>query len=245
MSDLDKVIDEFEQRLLDALKFKYRGQPDGWIASRIEISPVTKIDIGKFRELYLAQNVYPVERLEKLVYLLMDVKIQLFYLVELDLGLYNYLIADQGFTPNNINKYPYVVLRKLSLDQNLIVKSRILWERVMNFIYFLETGKDLEVKNSSKKSRFFKFATTSDKWAFLEDYKSFIDWFDDSLRTPEVHKGSVLRRHFMTDTNVPDDKIAGLLNIVMNVFWPSLIEILQGEEFRGKFWFPGMDFPGP
>ena len=45
----------------------------------------------------------------------------------------------------------------VSFDQNLISKSRILWERLMNFIYFLYTGKELETKNS-KKVKFFRWA---------------------------------------------------------------------------------------
>ena len=240
MSDLDETIEEFESGILEALRLKYAEAQREIAESLIELSPVTKIDIKEFRNAYQAQSAYPIDRLEKLIHLLMDVKIQLFFILELDIGLYNRLIADQGFTSENINRNPYMVLRKFSLDQNLIIKSRILFERVMNLIYFLETGKDLEV-GRSKKSKFFKFSAQSGKWAFWEDYREYIEWFDNSLRLPEVHKGSILKKHFMAKTIVPDEKILTFSNIIMNVFWPSLIGAIQGREFKGKYWFFGMD----
>ena len=240
MNNLLQVIKAFEAKVLEALEFKYRGLSPKIRENLVEVSPVTKMDITQFYDLYLGQDAYPSERLEKLVYQLMDIKIELFYILELDLGLYNHLIYDEGFTQDNINDFPYVALRKLSLDQTIIMKSRILWERLMNFVYFLESGKTLEVKKSSKKARFFEFIPDT-KWAYLGEYRDYIDWFDDKLRTPEIHKSSTLRKQFTTDATIPGEKIMALTEIVMNAFWPGLLAIIKGGEFRSRFWSVGME----
>ena len=49
----------------------------------------------------------------------------------------------------------------------------------MNFIYYLKTGKSLEV-GRSKKGRFFKFIVGT-KWSYLLDYNNYINWFDEQL----------------------------------------------------------------
>lgn len=242
--DLRSDIEEFETKLFQALAFKYGGASAAKREWLVDGSPVNKIDIARLFELYLEQDIYPPDRLSRLVHQLMDIKIQLFYIVELDMGLYNRFIYDAGFTEETINNSPYMVLWKLSLDQNTIMKSRILWERIMNLVYFLETGKSLEAKRSGKKTRFFEFIENT-RWAFLAEYHDYIDWFDDKLRTPEAHKGSVLRKHFQTDSHTPPERILALANIVVNFFYPSLLEILQGREVSSRYWVAGMGTPPP
>lgn len=242
--DLRSDIDTFETKLAQALADKYCGGSAAIRDSLVELSPVARIDIALFFELYLEQDAYPPDRLGGLVYQLMDIKIQLFYIVELDIGLYNRLIYDAGFTRETINNSPYMVLRMLSLDQNMIMKSRILWERIMNLVYFLETGDSLEVRRTGKKTRFFEFIENT-RWAFLAEYRDYIDWFDDKLRTPEAHKGSVLRKHFQTDSHTPSQRILALSNIVINVFYPSLLQILQGRDVTTRYWAAGMGTPPP
>jgi len=238
--DVAEVIEDFEGKILEALEFKYGSYPDEAREWLPELSPVTRIDIAQFYDLYLKQDYYPPDRLPTLAYQLIDIKLQLFFIVELDIGLYNHLIYDAGFARESISDFPYVMLRKLSLDQNLIMKSRILWERIMNLVYFLETGKSLEMKGRSKKTRFFEYIPET-KWAFLGEYRHYIDSFDDKLRTPEAHKGSVIRKWFQADATTPDENISGLTNIVMNVFWSGLLQIIQGNAVRSRFWFTGMD----
>ncbi len=234
--EIKREIDIFENKLLEALEFKYKGYPEEMRASCIEFSPVNRWDIKSFYDLYLSKGVYPQERIEKLIRCLFDIKIQMFYIVELDLGLYNRLIYDLGFGNNNISNCPYIALRWLSLDQNLIVKSRILWERIMNFIYYLETGEMLEPKRKkSKKSTFFDFIENT-RWSYLNDYKNYIEWFDEKLRTPEVHKSSTLRRYFMQSSRLPSHKVEGFINIAMNAIWNNLLEIIQGYEPSSRYW---------
>lgn len=240
--DLEFLINQFEDKLLEALEFKYANDRQEVKTTLIEYSFVKTMNIREFYTLYIEKGFYPRERIETLVYKLFDIKIQMFYILELDLGLYNRLIYDLGFDNNNINNFPYVALKKLSLDQTLIVKSRILWERIMNFIYYLETGEDLEGK--SKKTKFFKFIKDK-KWSYLEDYKDYIEWFDDTLRTPEVHKGSILRKYFQTEIISQDNKILGIIGIASNAIWANLLEIIQGNQPRQRYWKADMgNLPG-
>lgn len=236
--EMENVINQFENKLLEALEFKYKSQPQQIKTSLIETSFVKGMNIKKFYELYLEKGVYPQERIEKLIYQLFDIKIEMFYIIELDIGLYNHLIYNIGFDNSNIDEFPYIALRKLSLDQTLIVKSRILWERVMNFIYYLETGKDLDRK--SKKTYFFNFIEST-KWSYLEVYKNYIEWFDNKLRAPEVHKGSILRKYFQIGLAAPDHKTLGLINIVSNSIWTNLLEIIQGGEPSSSYWTIDME----
>ena len=235
---MENVINQFENKLLEALEFKYKSQPQQIKTSLIETSFVKGMNIKKFYELYLEKGVYPQERIEKLIYQLFDIKIEMFYIIELDIGLYNHLIYNIGFDNSNIDEFPYIALRKLSLDQTLIVKSRILWERVMNFIYYLETGKDLDRK--SKKTYFFNFIKST-KWSYLEVYKNYIEWFDKRLRAPEVHKDSTLRKGFLTGSTPPPEKMLGVTNIVLNSIWTNLLQIIQGGEPTSKYWDISME----
>lgn len=235
---MENVINQFENKLLEALEFKYKSQPQQIKTSLIETSFVKGMNIKKFYELYLEKGVYPQERIEKLIYQLFDIKIEMFYIIELDIGLYNHLIYNIGFDNSNIDEFPYIALRKLSLDQTLIVKSRILWERVMNFIYYLETGKDLDRK--SKKTYFFNFIKST-KWSYLEVYKNYIEWFDKRLRAPEVHKDSTLRKGFLTGSTPPPEKMLGVTNIVLNSIWTNLLQIIQGGEPTSRYWDISME----
>ena len=236
--EMENVINQFENKLLEALEFKYKSQPQQIKTSLIETSFVKGMNIKKFYELYLEKGVYPQERIEKLIYQLFDIKIEMFYIIELDIGLYNHLIYNIGFDNSNIDEFPYIALRKLSLDQTLIVKSRILWERVMNFIYYLETGKDLARK--SKKTYFFNFIKST-KWSYLEVYKNYIEWFDKRLRAPEVHKDSTLRKGFLTGSTPPPEKMLGVTNIVLNSIWTNLLQIIQGGEPTSRYWDISME----
>lgn len=241
MNELVKTIDEFENKLSEAIQFKYKLFYKEHGESIANNSVLNRIRIKDFFDAYLKQNYYPYERVGKLVYYLFDFKIQLFFILELDLGLYNHLIYNLGYDYSSIVEIPYIFLRKLSLDQNLILKSRILWERIMNFIYFLEVGKELESSSKkSKKTKFFEFIKNN-KWSFLLKYKEYIDWFDKKLRTPEVHKFSILRKNFQRGITVPSEKVDAFVNIMMNVFWKNMLHIIKGENPPIRYWDIGIN----
>ncbi len=71
----------------------------------------------------------------------------------------------------------------------LIGKSRILWERLMSLVYYMETGREIpKTGNGSVKSSFFSWIRTTPRWRYLEPYEQFLESFDASYRTPEYHK---------------------------------------------------------
>jgi hypothetical protein len=75
---MKNAIKQFENKLLEALEFKYRSETPKIRTSLIEVSPVKQMDIEKFYELYLEKGVYPRERIDKLIYQLFDIKIEMF-----------------------------------------------------------------------------------------------------------------------------------------------------------------------
>ncbi len=124
VANLDEAINDFESLVKMAVDAKYGDNLPKVKASILGTSIIIRFDIKKFYELYKAQNHYPQERISKLIHMLFDIKLQLFFINEVDLGLYNQLVFNYESTER---QHPLIQLRKLSLDQNLIVKSRILW----------------------------------------------------------------------------------------------------------------------
>lgn len=238
MDSLIKKIDEFESELLNALEFKYKQlYGKNW---QKEHNLMSRMSIREFAESYAEQTSYPHDRIQTLVYLLFDFKIELFFILELDIGLYNHLIYNLGYDNSSIVDNPYIHLRRLSLDQTVILKSRILWERTMNFVYFLETGVELEISGrKSKKAKFFKFIEDN-RWSFLLDYKDYVDWFDDKLRTPEVHKFSTLRKSFQDRSYPSSEKVLAFTNLIINVFWENMLSIVKGNEPPIRYWDVGI-----
>lgn len=234
---LEDDIKKFEEKIQIALEIKGKyimGFPEDLI--KYFIPPY--IDIKEFYRIYSSQKIYPQDRIKSLSYDLMDIKIQIIFLFEFHFGLYNHTVhkltpEGQSFTSN-----PYLLLRHLSLDQTSIVTSPILWERIMNFVYFLETGNEIEKeigknKKSSKKNIFFNSLEKNDSpWKFLIPYKSMLIKHDNDFRTGEVHKKSTLRRHFMNDTTPDSASIMKLSNTAINMFWKNLQYILSGDPSR-------------
>lgn len=186
-----------------------------------------------FLRTYLASGVYPDERLVRLMHNLFDLKLQLYYIMEVDLGQYNQLVYARGYDATAPYDKPHVLLTRLSLDQALIGKSRVLWERLMNLIYYLEKGEELEKKASGKRSKkkvFFKFVEDTPKWRFLEPYEQVIVDYDNAYRTPEFHTDSTLRANLLRGTVVEPRALHELLNRALNSIWGNLLAIVAGDK---------------
>ncbi len=215
------VLEQFERLIRDALVGKYSSFPP-----LLEMNFLLRVDLLGFWDQYLTSGCFPPERLPHLVDLLMDFKLQLYSLLEVDLGLYNRLYHDpinQGADPD---KQPHLLFVKLSLDQSLIGKSRVLWERIMNLVYYLEMGHDLETRHS-KKGKFLRFAEVSDRWRFLVPYIELVGEFDDLYRTPEYHKSSKLRAALLTGREIPANQLVEPVNRAMKI-WQNVLSIICG-----------------
>jgi hypothetical protein len=249
MDELEKTIRDFEEKLSEAVREKYREQNGDLSPQNQELflrsNSVLRFDILAFYEAY-TQSDRPQEYIGKLVHALFDIKLQMFYIGEVDMGLYNTVLYSRGYNPDNPT--PYASIKKLSLDQNVIVKSRILWERMINFASIYISGEEVKVSSGkSKKGKFAKLVEGT-PWAFLKDYWKTLEWFDNTLRTPEVHSGSVLRKNLIHMDKEFDNSMLVLYNIAINLFYPNIMAITAGHEPPFKVWTLGMQeenqFPG-
>lgn len=251
---LSKRIVQFENKLNEAVSRKYGQAYFDEIKRRFKDAPLktreffTKTvtqhtNIEEFRNIYLKQKTYPLLRLETLIDCLFDIKFQLYLMLEVAAGMGNREFWDrlnkQGYKFSDIDKYPELALIELSLFQDEVIKCRILWERIMNFVYFLETGKDLwnvaREKRKSKKDVFFSSGfITHGKWRFLQQFKKVVWHIDGQYRNDEIHNKSKLCAIFERGEvgkgfgHGVDMTITSWF--YLNVFWPNLLRIVQGQD---------------
>ncbi len=231
VEELRQSISEFNDKILSAYISKYSNQPE-ILDTMISFN---RIDLLEFLETYLSSNYYDEIVVERLVYTLMDIRLQMFFIHEIEIGQYNWRVIDKVDTFEAIRSDEFVYLTKLNIDQNLILKTRILFERIMNFIYLLEKKKLLEGK--SKKGKFRKFIDDDSKWSFLVKTIEKLTAFDDVFRTPEVHKFSSLRRMFLfNEDDKAEEFCFNLISSFQNSIYPNIILILQGIDPGHKSW---------
>ena len=219
----------FEGIIRSSLKEKYSDDFDFHTKHNI----LSKWDLMTFTADYLEHKAYPKERLGQVLSYLFDVKLQFYFIMEVDLGLSNMLVYDKGYDKDRPLDTPHVLLTKLSLDQNVIGKSRILWERIMNLVYYLENGERLEnkvTKSKSKRKVFFDFIQKSDKWSFLKPYSTELEYYEQNFRTPEYHKNSVLRAELLGNKTIDPNDLLRLINRASNVIWENISLIIKGQK---------------
>ena len=221
-------IETFEQIINQALERKYADSPADLLSTQVAFHGWSP---SAFSQVYLEHGVFPADRLSKCLYHVVDVKLQFYFILEVDLPLYRQAIHRSS--PDSESEASSVVeLQRLSFEQSLIVKSRILWERIMNFVFYLETGEDLESQISAKRSKrktFNAFLERSTKWAFLVPYGPELDEFDSNYRGPEVHKSSTLRAHLLRGTQPDSAELLRPVNRAMMTIWPNILSIVAGR----------------
>ncbi len=233
IAEVKKLVAEFEDIMQRAYEQKYAAYPASFKESMSRMNVVRRWDLNQFVEAYVTSGQYPPDRLDRAIHHLFDVKLQLYYILEVDLGLSNSIVYDRGYDAANPLVNPHLLMARFSLDQNLIGKSRVLWERIMNFVYYLETGETLEGKVSGKRSKrkvFFEFLDGAPRWRWLEPYGRALQAYEDKFRTPEFHKSSVLRAElFGKRTNDPQE-LLDLVNRAMNGIFENVIAIVSGKK---------------
>jgi hypothetical protein len=193
--------------------------------------PLRRRRVHQFAEALRDGGVFPIERLPGAVDRAVDVKLQ-GYLTELVGGLIN----EHYF--NRVNADPAnaelasVQLMLTSLHQDEIAKSRILWERIMGWVHFIETGAG-DIPRSSKRSAkraFFDMCRTTPHWRWLAAYEPAVTEYDDRFRTPELHKRSTLRAWLMqgADAYQIGNDLLELQNMAMNQVWENVESIVGG-----------------
>ena len=197
LSELRGKVVKFEELIASAMRERLTSSyPIEIVESMLEVWGSRHLNLSTFLDTYVESKVFPLDRLERVMDYLFDVELETYFIFDVDFGGYNRL-THQGFNSSDPANTPHLWLSRLSLEQSLIGKSRILWERYMNLILFLEIGVDLDKKLSKRSSKrtFFsnKFASVNPRWEWLVEYQPLLDKFDARLRIPESHKMSTLR----------------------------------------------------
>lgn len=228
----DRIV-AFDALLDEAFRDKYGDQGDGfgemhsaWSLSTFCHSFVDGVNGGL--------HPYPLHRMERALDYAMDLKLQRWLLIEVDAGVYNSVYHDL------VNAFPAaegsarVRLIRLSLDQTIVVKTRIVWERMMALIVWLENGREPS-GSSSWRRKFLELVNENEgRWVFASRYVQVLERWDNGLRTGEVHGMSPLRRLLLSDQTMSLTDWTLSLSIVDDV-WRNLVGLLRGETPRQGF----------
>ena len=242
---IEKKARAIDCTYLEGSKTRYAHQiPKESLNSFVERLPenlISAIELVK-----LLKNSQPYQHIDqnKLIDLLHEIKIQITFIM-ITFGQFNSSVYDKTIPGSNVDQQIFnnmsILLNYLSLTQDIVIKSRILFERIMNFIIFLEEGKELKGRSkNSKRSEFYKIIKGT-PWEFFLEYQSFIDAYDQQFRAAEVHAGSFLKRYLVGKSLPDSDVIMSFSNFLMNIFWGNLKNILQGKNAPSIFWDIGME----
>jgi hypothetical protein len=221
-TEFDAIVD----RALDEREKQYGG------AAVFRRHHLREKRVATIASAYRDGGVYPRERTPDFVARAIDVKLQFYVTGEVVSGLINRHYYSVVHEDPSAAKLESVRLLRLSLQQDLITKSRILWDRIMAWVYFIETGRDGIPRSGdrSAKRTFFDMCDTTPCWKWLGAYRADIMRYDERFRTPEVHSLSTLRARLMKneDGNEIENEILGPLNDAMNQVWENIISIVSG-----------------
>lgn len=158
-----------------------------------------------------------------------EVKLQLYYLTS---AVPDEWCAHTACLEDGSELSPHGKMKRVALIQGRIGQIRILWEKTMNLVFFLETNEMLEAKvsgNKSKQKVFFDTVEKSEAWAFIsEHYKELFRYFDDEFRTPEAHKGSVLKKEITGQRKFDDQVVSAPVTVVCNSILPTMRYVMRG-----------------
>lgn len=187
----------------------------------------TDVDLKLFYEIYKKSCYFKNETEEdyiineKIIYSLIDIILLNIMINEID------RIDNIGINAFRIDN-EFNNLYNLSKSLNLINKTRILWERIMNFSYLIFERKELEV-GKSKKKKFEKWFINNN-FVFFQELYNFICVFDEKYRTPENHKSSYLRKLFLNDELAPISGISlRITTSFNNEIYKNILRVLSGE----------------
>lgn len=228
------LVNTFESKLDSALTNRFKDENEIY-QEMVKSSYLGRINISQFVDIYINSiyNKNNPEINEKIIKTLMDIKLQLLFMLPFEISRYNDI---ENGDLSKILKNDWSFLEKLSVDQNMINKTRIFWERVMNFVYLLANQKELQSKRS-KKAKFKKFVSENKEWDFLNVVISKIEAFDNAFRTPEVHKFSRLRSMFIEGNNMEVERYCfNLISTFNNETYANIIDLLKGRRPSSFSW---------
>jgi hypothetical protein len=225
---LRQRVAEFDEIIYQARSAQHADVPPDIAQHFIEADPVLRWSLPELMASYLVGNIYSIERLPGVMDRLIDTKLQLHFVTQVIPGTMNAMVYLRGFDEKNPLATPSLQLARLGYSQALIGAQRILWERLMRLIYFLETGTDPPGKSTSR--RFFgDLPHWSPRWDLLAEWQDEIVAYDKNYRTPEYHQGSVLKRELLGGVEVDMNEVLGLTTPVLNGVWSVMIANVEGR----------------
>ena len=165
---------------------------------------------------------------------LLDLKFKLYCLLEVDVPAYAAAIRGWGLEPSDVAATPQGFAARLSEEVTLIIKSRAVWESVMNAVCWYATGRRARtVKQTaasgasfaSKTGKFFPWVATQPQWASLATFEPLVTALDN-LRTPEVHDLSRARADFTGLVLRPIGQCVELLQCVLRYVFAHITAVI-------------------
>jgi hypothetical protein len=220
---------EFDQMIYQAVsETAQQSLPSPMVGSHVRDHYLLKWDLVKLFDSYKEAGAYPLERLPQVTDRAIDLKLQFYFVADVNLGLHNHVFVGTGFDTRNPENMPRHHLIHLCLMQAWIGQLRVLWERLMTLVYFLEEGED--PRGRSIRKRFFdRIESWHSNWRVLAEWQAFIDNYDRIYRTPEYHNRSSMRKALFEHQPADPNSILSPLSPIMNGFWEVLIATLRGE----------------
>jgi len=225
---LRQRVEEFELIIKEAKQATWAREPQEMADHFLEHDSVLAWNVLEAHDAFLTAGVYSTKRLPGFIDRLIDTKLQLYFVSQVVPGTMNAMVYLRGFDPKDPLATPNLELARLSYMQALIGQTRVLWERLIRLVYFLETGSDPPGKSARR--RFFgDLPQWSPRWDLLAELEGEIDRYDGNFRTPEYHKGSVLRAELLGGSVVDANEVLGLITPVTNGVWTLLMANVSGE----------------
>jgi hypothetical protein len=165
---------------------------------------------------------------------LLDLKFKLYCLLEVDLPAYAAAIRRWGLEPGDVTATPQGFAARLSEEVTLIIKSRAVWESVMNAVCWYATGRQARTVKAvaasgasfaSKTGKFFPWVAAQPQWASLATFEPLVTALDQ-LRTPEVHNLSRVRADFTRLVLRPVGQCVELLQRVLRYVFDHLTTVI-------------------
>lgn len=174
---------------------------------------------------------YSDEEIDKIFQMAIDINLE-YYAILLDIKSYPFIELKDA---KNFNKESFLLY---SQWQSIIFKTSVLWERLLNLIYFLIFHETISRKVRNKKKDFFyriKNLDKTNKWKFILGYKPILKIYDRVLTNPEKHGLSILKEYFITEKNIDTNVFLRNLNQATNAVWENICSILKNNIASYKF----------
>lgn len=204
-------VSEFEHLLSAGLRFHARDNPLPDLSTRARL--LARIELGTF--LGRLPTHFTAEQRRSALNRAIDFKLQVATLLITDWDLYDqsvFRLSPADSRDLRPGQQEWQKLRYYSLDQATVGKVHIMIERLISAIYCAETGSEIESEGARKKARAFRlFLQSRPHLSFFDQILAQLEEFDGQFRTPEYHKGSVLKKGLFADPTQASSEISAHL----------------------------------